>query len=99
MYRRILVRRGVPFSIGMAASTVMIIECRPDKRIEQLLHRFDLTADPASVCPSGDGIVFRFREPRHAARVLENSLLFARGRLGVLHGRQIGGLICEYRSY
>jgi hypothetical protein len=77
----------------------MSLKLRPDQRIEQLLHRFGLAADPASVRPSGDGIVFRFREPQHAARVLENRSLFARGRLGVLHGRQLGGLICEYRSY
>jgi hypothetical protein len=77
----------------------MSIDNRPDQRIEQLLHRFGLTADAASVRQSGDGIVFRFRQPQHAARVLENSSLFARGRLGVLHGRQIGGLVCEYRSY
>src|SRR5262249_40939293 len=70
-----------------------------DNCVEQLLVRFGLAADPASVDTCGRGVVFRFREPEQAIRALRNSVVFASGRFGILHGRQLGGVISEYRSY
>lgn len=70
-----------------------------DKCVEQLMARFGLAADPASVRTCGRGLVFRFREPEQAIRTLSNNVVFATGRLGILHGRQLGGVVSEYRSY
>ena len=72
---------------------------RSNQPVEQLLNQFGLTADPASIQACGQGIIFRFREPENAAHVLSNGVVFARGRLGFLHGGQIGGVSTEYRSY
>ncbi len=69
------------------------------QQVQSLLERFGIPAEPGSVFSSGRGIKFRFREATRAERILCDRRLFARGPLGILHARQVGGVRTEYRSY
>jgi hypothetical protein len=66
--------------------------------IQAALHTFAIPPAPLSVRKAGNGILFRFAEPRQARKVLQDRGLFRQGPLGVLHGRQVGGLDTEFRS-
>lgn len=69
------------------------------ERIDTLLRSFGIHPAPESVRRSGDGILFRFRRPREAQRILQDRSLFAQGRMGILHGREVDGVLTEFRSY
>jgi hypothetical protein len=74
-------------------------DCRVDRRhIEIALHAFAIPPAPKSVRQDGNGILFRFADPASARRLLENRRFFRQGPLGVLHGKQVGGLDTEFRS-
>src|SRR3954451_3495231 len=66
--------------------------------IEAALLAFTMHPAPLTVRQSGNGILFRFADPRHARGILENRRLFRQGPLGVLHSKQVGGLETEFRS-
>ena len=67
-------------------------------RIEGALRRFGIGPDPTSIRASGNGIVFRFRSPAGARRLLRDRRRFRQGPMGILHGAQVGGLDTEFRS-
>ena len=76
------------------------------KRLSQIQHetvealrRFGVAPHASSIRGSGAGVVFRFADPRDARRVLRQRTVFAEGPLGMLHGRDVGGLVTEFRSY
>ena len=63
------------------------------------LEYFGVAPAPDSVCGSGNGITFSLADREEALAVLRNRARFAQGPLGILHGRAVGGLVTEYRSY
>jgi hypothetical protein len=68
-------------------------------RIDTLLRSFGIHPEPKSVRRSGDGIIFRFHRPREAQKILQDRSLFAQGRMGILHDREVNGVLTEFRSY
>jgi hypothetical protein len=69
------------------------------KRTEDALTAFGIHPDPISIQSTRGGMTFRFASPLEARKELENRSLFAQGRLGILHGGDVGGVLTEYRSY
>src|SRR5437763_12945762 len=63
------------------------------------LKIFGLAPASGSIRGAGAGILFAFARPHEAHGILANRRMFARGPLGILHSRQVGGIITEYRSY
>ena len=67
--------------------------------IATLLQSFGIRPQLESVRRSGRGITFRFHRPHEAQRILLNRCLFAQGSMGILHGREVGAVLTEFRSY
>jgi hypothetical protein len=63
------------------------------------LEYFGVEPAPDSVRGSGNGITFSFADREEALDALRNCTRFARGPLGILHGRVVGGVVTEFRSY
>ncbi len=68
-------------------------------RIVAALRRFGIGPETSTVRASGNGIVFRFPDPRRARRILHDRRRFRQGPLGILHSAQVGGLDTEFRSF
>jgi hypothetical protein len=54
---------------------------------------------PGSIRGFGNGITFQFADAAGALDSFRNRGRFAQGPLGILHGRAVGGVLTEYRSY
>ena len=63
------------------------------------LQYFGVEPAPDSVRGSGSGITFSFADRQEALETLRNRVRFARGPLGILHSRAVGGVVTEFRSY
>src|ERR1019366_1829652 len=63
------------------------------------LEYFGIDPAPDSVRGSGSGITFSFADRQEALETLRNRVRFARGPLGILHSRAVGGVVTEFRSY
>jgi len=63
------------------------------------LKYFRARPAPGSIRASGGGITFDFADAAEALGALRDRDIFARGPLGILHSRAVGGVLTEYRSY
>ena len=68
-------------------------------RIVAALRHFGIGPEVSTVRASGNGILFRFPDPRRARRILRDRGRFRQGPLGILHSAQVGGLDTEFRSF
>jgi len=69
------------------------------ERTVAALECFGVDPLPDSVRGSGNGITFSFADREEALQALRNRMRFARGPLGILHSRVVGGVVTEFRSY
>jgi hypothetical protein len=63
------------------------------------LRAYGVLPAAGSLRGSGSGVVFEFADAAEAMGVLRQRGLFAQGPLGILHGKVLGGVVTEFRSY